>query len=83
MKEVKRGKVKGREGKRLREIRWEEKERGGTNGGIGRKKITSFSDLCNQGGSFPHRDKDRIKTKIPPTYKLPIRLKSTDGFDQE
>ena len=47
MKEVKRGKVKGREGKRLREIRWEEKERGGcypegTNGGIGRKKITSF-----------------------------------------
>ena len=29
MKEVKRGKVEGGEGKRLREIEWEEKERGG------------------------------------------------------
>ena len=29
VKEVKRGRVKGREGKRLREIGWEEKECGG------------------------------------------------------
>ena len=32
-----------------------------------KKENGSFSDLRNGGGSFPHRRKERIKTKIPST----------------
>ena len=32
-----------------------------------KKENVSFSDLGNYGCSFPHRRKERIKTKIPST----------------